>query len=68
MRDDKDHKSIAGASGEDLIDPNLEDDYQEEWQEYEQNEERPRLTLVKPTDQNTKTDLPNDDPPDWPGF
>jgi hypothetical protein len=68
MKNDQDDQYDEITSSEDLIDPDLEKEDEEARQEYEESEIRPRLTLVKPTDQDTDTDLSDEDPLGWPEF
>jgi hypothetical protein len=71
------YDKIRGS--DDLIDPDLEDEYEVAQREYGETEKKPRLTLVKPAEQKTEPDsqdtyqlteidLPVEDPPGWPDF
>jgi hypothetical protein len=68
MRDDIGDERHEISSSEELIDPDLENEEEEARREYGQSEDRPRLTLVKPADQNIEIDPPDEDPPVWPEF
>jgi hypothetical protein len=56
------------GGGEDLIDPELENEEKEAREEYEQKVNKQRLTLVNPANHDTGTDSRNDDPPGWAEF
>lgn len=68
MSDDIDAERHEISSSEEVIAPDLEREEEAARQEYGQSEDRPRLTLVKPADQNIEIDLPDEDPPGWPEF
>jgi hypothetical protein len=78
MRSAVDDEYDEKMSSEEIIDPDLENEEEEARREYGQSEARPKLTLVKPTKQDTEKDLPDDqdtemglsdeDPPSWPEF